>query len=143
MPKPVPLGARGEAEERVTFEHTLTKHHPELPPVLSTPEMIRIMEKACFYALMTYHEPGEINVGTAIHVEHRSACGVGALVMAEAQLESIEGRFHIMRVRAWAEGPRAAEGDGATEKASRTLIGTGTVHRAFVNLDKVMEKVKK
>src|SRR5258708_29871237 len=42
--KPVPIGARGEAEETVEFKHTLTSHHPELPPVYSTPDMIRLME---------------------------------------------------------------------------------------------------
>lgn len=126
MPKPVPLGARGEAEERVTFDLTLTKHHDELPPVLSTPEMIRIMETACFFALMPYHEPGEINVGTAIHVEHRAACGIGALVKATAELEAIDGRFYVMRVRAAAGGQE---------------IGSGTVHRAFIPLAKVMERL--
>ncbi len=128
MPKPVPPGARGEAEERVTFELTLTKHHPQLPPVLSTPEMIRIMETACFHALMPYHEQGEINVGTAIHVEHRAACGIGALVKATAELESVDGRFYVMRVRALAD---------------RQEIGSGTVHRAFISLARVMEKVAK
>ncbi len=128
MPKPVPPGARGEAEERVTFELTLTKHHPQLPPVLSTPEMIRIMETACFHALMPYHEQGEINVGTAIHVEHRAACGIGALVKATAELESVDGRFYVMRVRALAD---------------RQEIGSGTVHRAFISLARVMETVAK
>jgi predicted thioesterase len=128
MAKPVPLGARGEAEERVTFETTLAKHHAQLPPVLSTPEMIRIMETACFHALMPYHDEGEINVGTAIHVEHRAACGIGALVKATAELESVDGRFYVMRVRAWADG---------------VSIGAGTVHRAFVNLAKVMGKIGK
>ena len=128
MARPVPLGARGEAEERVTFESTLTRHHEQLPPVLSTPEMIRIMETACFYALMPYHDEGEINVGTAIHVEHRAACGIGALVKATAELESVDGRFYVMRVKASADGQ---------------VIGAGTVHRAFVNLARVKEKVGK
>jgi len=44
--KPVPVGARGEAEEVVEFEQTLAAHHPQLPPVYSTPDMIRLMETA-------------------------------------------------------------------------------------------------
>ncbi len=128
MPKPVPPGARGEAEERVTFDLTLTKHHAQLPPVLSTPEMIRIIETACFHALLPYHEEGEINVGTAIHVEHRAACGIGALVKATAELQSVDGRFYVMKVEAWADGH---------------LIGAGTVHRAFVSLARVAQKLAK
>ena len=67
--KPVPTGVRGETEETVEFQHTLTWHHPELPPVYSTPDMIRLMEVAAFHALQPYCEGDEISVGTAIHIE--------------------------------------------------------------------------
>jgi predicted thioesterase len=72
MSKPVPIGAHGEAEETVEFKHTLTAHHSSLPPVYSTPDMIRLMETAAFHALQAYCEGDEISVGTSIHVEHRS-----------------------------------------------------------------------
>ena len=55
MAKVVPIGARGEAEETVAFEHTLTAHHASLPTVYSTPDMIRLMETAgvsCAAALL-------------------------------------------------------------------------------------------
>ena len=51
MPKPIPLGVRGMAEETVEFAHTLTARHPELPPVYSTPDMIRLKDTAAFHAL--------------------------------------------------------------------------------------------
>jgi len=73
MAKTMPIGARGTAEETVEFKHTLTAHHPELPPVYSTPDMIRLMETAAFLALQPYCEGDEITVGTAIHVE--TSCG--------------------------------------------------------------------
>ena len=127
MPKQVPIGARGEAREVVEFKHTLTAHHPTLPPVYSTPDMIRLMETAGFHALHEYSENGEISVGTAINVEHRAATGVGSNVVAEAVVEKIEGRFYILRVIAR---------DDVQE------IGRGTVTRAFVNVGKFMEKQK-
>src|ERR1035438_2927447 len=71
--KPVPIGACGEAEETVEFKHTLSSHHPELPPVYSTPDMVRLMETAAFRALQPYCEGDEITVGTAINIEHRAA----------------------------------------------------------------------
>ena len=80
MAKEIPIGARGEAEETVEFKHTLTSHHPELPPVYSTPDMIRLMETAAFHALQPYCEGDEITVGTSIHVEHRAASGIGARI---------------------------------------------------------------
>src|SRR5205823_10876438 len=115
MSKPVPIGARGEAEETVEFRHTLTAHHSELPPVYSTPDMIRLMETAAFHALHPYCDGDEITVGTAINIQHRSASGVGAHIQAEAVLEYFDGRFYMLRVT-----PR----DDVQE------IGRGTVGRA-------------
>ncbi len=127
MAKDVPLGASGQAEETVEVQHTLTSHHPELPPVYSTPDMIRLMETAAFRALQPYCESGEITVGTSIHIEHRGASGVGARIQAEAILESFDGRFYTLRVTAV---------DGVQE------IGRGTVGRAVVSVRRFVEKMK-
>ena len=123
----VPLGVRGEAEETVAFEHTLTAHHPELPPVYSTPDMIRLMETAAFRALQPYCEADEITVGTSINVQHRAASGIGARITAEAVLESFDGRFYTLRV---------------TARDETQAIGGGTVGRAVVSVGKFLEKMK-
>lgn len=127
MAKEIPLGARGEAAETVAFEHTLTSHHAELPPVYSTPDMIRLMETAAFHALQPYCEGDEITVGTTINVEHRAASGVGARIKAEAVLESFDGRFYTLRV---------------TARDDVQEIGRGTVGRAVVSVGKFLEKMK-
>src|SRR2546427_1708610 len=105
MAKETPIGARGEAEETVEFKHTLTAHHPELPPVYSTPDMIRLMETAAFHALQPFCEGDEITVGTAINIEHRAASGIGARVQAEAVLEWFDGKFYMLRVTARDDNP--------------------------------------
>ena len=127
MAKAMPIGALGTAEETIEFKHTLSAHHPELPPVYSTPDMIRLMETAAFHALHAYCEGDEITVGTAIHVEHRAASGIGAKIRAEAVLESFDGKFYAVRVTAW---------DDVQE------IGRGTVGRAVVSVGKFLEKMK-
>lgn len=127
MARDIPLGTRGEASETVEFKHTLTSHHPELPPVYSTPDMIRLMETAAFHALQPYCEGDEITVGTSINIDHRAASGIGARVKAEAVLESFDGRFYILRVTAR---------DDAQE------IGRGTVTRAVVAVGRFVEKMK-
>jgi fluoroacetyl-CoA thioesterase len=127
MAKQIPLGARGEARETVEFKHTLTSHDARLPPVYSTPDMIRLMETAGFHALQPYCEGDEISVGTAINIEHRAASGIGARILAEALLESFDGRFYTLRVTAR---------DGVQE------IGRGTVGRAIVSIGKFVEKMK-
>jgi len=125
--KEIPIGARGEAQETVAFEHTLTAHHPELPPVYSTPDMIRLMETAAFRALQPYCEGDEITVGTSINIQHRAASGIGARITAEAVLESFDGRFYTLRV---------------TARDDRQEIGRGTVGRSVVSVGGFVEKMK-
>jgi predicted thioesterase len=128
MAREIPIGAKATAEETVEFKHTLTAHYPELPPVYSTPDMIRLMETAAFLALQPYCEQGEITVGTKIQVEHRAASGIGAKIRAEALLESFDGRFYTVRVHAWDEVEE---------------IGRGTIGRAVVMVTKFLEKMNK
>ena len=127
MAKAIPIGARGEAAETVEFKHTLTAHHPELPPVYSTPDMIRLMETAAFHALQPYCEGDEITVGTSINIQHRAASGIGAPTRAESVLESFDGRFYTLRV---------------TARDNKQEIGRGTVGRAVVSISKFQEKMK-
>ena len=131
MSKPVPAGARAEVEMTVELKHTLAGIHASFPPVLSTPQMIQLMEEACFWALHPYQEGDEITVGTHINVSHKAATGMGAKVKAEAVMESFDGRFYTMRAAAWVEK------DGAV-----TTIGSGTIGRAFVSVGKFVEKMK-
>src|SRR4029077_2828248 len=128
MAKAIPVGVRAEAEETVEFKHTLTAHHPELPPVYSTPDMIRLMETAAFHALQPYCEGDEITVGTSINVEHRAASGIGARVRTEAVLESFDGRFYRVRV---------------TARDEVQEIGRGNVTRAVVSVEKFVGRVKR
>ena len=127
MAKPIPMGARGEAHETVEFKHTLTAHHDMLPPVYSTPDMIRLMETAAFHALQPYCDDGELTVGTHINIEHRAASGIGAEIIAEAVVESFDGRFYTLRVSAR---------EGAKE------VGRGSVGRAVIKVKPFMEKLQ-
>lgn len=127
MTQPIPIGARGEAKETVELKHTLTSHHPELPPVYSTPDMIRLMETAAFHALHSYCEGDEITVGTAINIEHRAASGIGAHIQAEAVLASFDGRFYTLRV---------------TARDDVQEIGRGTVGRTVVSVGRFVDKMK-
>jgi fluoroacetyl-CoA thioesterase len=127
MAKTMPIGARGEVEQIVELKHTLAGHNPNLPPIYSTPDMIRLMEIAAFRALQPYCEGDEIAVGMAINIEHLAASGIGAQVRAEGVLESFDGRFYILRV---------------TAHDNQREIGRGTVGRAVVSVGKFLEKLK-
>lgn len=125
MPQPVPIGTRAEVKRTVEFKNTLTAHHPNLPPVLTTPDMIGWMEFACYNATEPFCEGDETTVGTSIHVRHLAPTGIGSEVTADAVLEKIEGRFHIFKV---------------TARDEQKVIGDGHVHRAFVSFAKFVEK---
>jgi fluoroacetyl-CoA thioesterase len=127
MAKQIPIGTRGEAQETVEFKHTLTAHHAELPPVYSTPDMIRLMETAGFHALQPYCEGDEISVGTSINIEHRAASSIGAHIKAEAVLESFDGRFYVLRV---------------TARDDVREIGRGTIGRAVVSIGQFVKKAQ-
>lgn len=126
MAREIPLGTRAEVTAMVEHRHTLAAHNPEMPPVLSTPWMIGWMELACYEAQQPFCDEGETTVGTAIHVDHRAPTGVGERVIAEAVLEKVEGRFFIYRVNA---------------RTGQQPIGSGTVHRAVVNVKNFMAKM--
>jgi len=100
---------------------------PELPPVYSTPDMIRLMETAAFHALQPYCEGDEITVGTSINIQHRAASGIGAHIRAEAALESFDGRFFTLRV---------------TARDDVQEIGQGTVGRAVVSVGRFLKKAQ-
>ena len=125
MAEQVLVGAKGSAEERVQYEHTLTAHNHQLPPILTTAEMIRLMGSAAYYALQPFCEPGEISVSTGVQVEHSVAVGINAVVRASAEVESVEGDLCTIRVTA-SEGGRE--------------IGSGTVTRIIVKVDDYLTK---
>jgi predicted thioesterase len=125
MAKPVPIGVRGVCEERVKFENTLTSHNHNLPPVYSTPDMIRLMEIAGSRALQPFCEKEEISVGTGVNIEHRAPAGLNAVIKAEAVLEAVEGKFFVFRVVA---------------KVDNVEIGRGTLRRAIVSVPKFLER---
>ena len=125
MSRPVPQGASHRLEKTVEHENTLSNHHEEFPPVLSTPWMIAWMETACYFALQPYAESDEMTVGTAVNVTHLAPAFVGQTVTGEAWLERQEGRFYVMRVSA---------------RCGETLLGEGTVNRAFISISRFMAR---
>ena len=125
MAKQVVVGAKGSAEERVQYDHTLTAHNHQLPPIFTTAEMVRLMNSAGSYALQPFCEAGEISIGTAVQVEHHAGVGINAVVRATAEVESVEGDICKIRVTA---------NEGGRE------IGSGTVTRTIVKVDDYLKK---
>lgn len=126
--RPVPVGAKGSFTLVVTPAHLASNFKDAmLPPVLSTPVMIMIMENAALNALKPYLEPGESAVGTRIDVRHVAATPVGKRVTGEAEVTAVAGRRIDFAVRAVDE---------------QEEIGAGTHERALVSLARIAERLK-
>lgn len=117
IPPGIQPGLEATVEKTVPREWTLAHFRAHLPPVLSTPAMIGMMEVAASNAIEPHLPPGSISVGTRIEVDHLKAVREGTTVRAWARLEKIEGRFLAFEVEA---------------RAGEVVIGRGRVFRAIV-----------
>jgi fluoroacetyl-CoA thioesterase len=126
--RPVPIGTKGSFSLVVQPAHLASNFKDAmLPPVLSTPVMILIMENAALNALKIYLEPGESAVGTRIDIRHVAATPVGQRVTGEAEVMKVDGRLIEFAVRA---------------RDEKEEIGRGTHERALVTLARIAERLK-
>jgi fluoroacetyl-CoA thioesterase len=97
----IPIGAKGSFEAVVRREDLAsTFKDASLPPVLSTPVMIKFMENAALRAIAPYLDAGETAVGTEVSVRHIAATPVGHKVRAEAEVTAVDGTRVSFSVRA-------------------------------------------
>ena len=127
MAREIPLGARGEAEETVEFQHTLTSHHPAAAARLFHARHDSADGDRRFSRAPAVLRRRRDHGRHSINIEHRAASGIGARIKAEAVLESFDGRFYTLRV---------------TARDDTQEIGRGTVGRAVVSVGKFLEKMK-
>jgi predicted thioesterase len=123
--KTIEPGTKGTFSLVVAPEHLANRFKDAmLPPVLSTPVMIMIMENAALNAMKPYFEGGETAVGSRVDVRHLAATPVGRLVTGEAEVTRVDGRRVEFAIRAR---------DGEEE------IGIGTHERVVIDLAKFNE----
>jgi fluoroacetyl-CoA thioesterase len=115
------LGLEGAIERVVPHEWTIAAYHPGLPPVLSTPAMIGMMEIAAAESVLPELPPGAVTVGTRIEVDHLKAVSEGATVRATSRLVKRQGRFLVFEVEA---------------RSGEHILGRGRVFRAIVEPQK-------
>lgn len=98
-------------------------------PVLSTPSMIALMERAAYKLLQRELPEDMTSVGTKLDVFHVAPSPVGAALRAEASVSAIspDGRSVEFTVSAWDDAE---------------LIGRGTHRRAIVDCGRFLAKCK-
>ncbi|HUP02711.1 MAG TPA: thioesterase family protein, partial [Bryobacteraceae bacterium] len=95
--------------------------------VLSTPQMILYMERACRECVLPMLEPGYDTLGTHVDVRHVAAAPMGSCVTFTAAILGVEERRVRFRVEARDEAG---------------TVGEGTHERAIINVARFTEKMQ-
>ena len=95
-------------------------------PVLATPRIVLLAERATVQAVEGAIPADHTTVGYRIQLDHLAPVAVGEEVIAEATLESIAGRRLTFRV---------------SVKHRADLVAAGRVTRAVVNRERFLAKV--
>jgi predicted thioesterase len=101
---------------------------PEGPRVLSTPQMILVMERTCRNLILPMLDAGQDTVGTHVNVAHRAAALMGSAVTFTAELLAVNNRRAEFRVEA---------------RLGEKIVGDGTHQRAVINIREFGEKAAK
>ncbi len=82
-----------------------------LPPVLSTPRMISLMEQTAHAIVLPHLAEGQTSVGTAVNIRHLGATPVGVRVIFRAELLEVDDRRLRFKVEAWDPLEKIGEGE--------------------------------
>jgi fluoroacetyl-CoA thioesterase len=78
--------------------------------VLSTPDMIRLVEQTAIEAVVSYLSPGQATVGTRVDIAHLAATPVGMKVTITVELTEVDRRRLSFRVSVRDELDEAGKG---------------------------------
>lgn len=110
----------------VTDADTAVAHGSGDVPVLATPRVVALAERATCAAVADHLTDDLTTVGTRVELDHVAPTPVGATVTVDAVLEGIDGRRLTFGVRV-----RDAE----------RAVATGTVHRVLVTRERFLRTV--
>ena len=120
-------GLVAKIETTVTEADTADRWGSGLVPVLGTPTLVWLMERAAVQALAGHLPAGHTSVGGRIDVRHLAPTPVGLQVRVRAELLQVEGRRLVFHVEAWDEAEQ---------------IGKATHERFVVDEEKFVAKAE-
>lgn len=95
---PLDAGLSGSVAHVVRESDTALAQGTGSVPVISTPEIVRLAERAAVAAVEGHVPEGHTTVGYRVQLDHLAPVPVGESLTAEAVLETIEGRRLTFRV---------------------------------------------
>lgn len=121
------IGTTGEFRFVVGPEHVISFAGDDMPPVLSTPSLIALIERTARESLQPYLEPDERSVGTEIELRHFAPTPQGAAVTITTRVIRVEGREIVFQVEA---------------RDAQELIARGAHKRAVIRVDAFARRVQ-
>ena len=114
------IGTVGELQFVVEQQHCIDFATDGMPAVLSTPNLIGLLERTARQAIAPFLEADERSVGTEIELRHLAPSPLGARVAIAVRVIRTEGRQVTFQVEARDEHELIARG-----VHTRAVIGTG------------------
>lgn len=109
---PIQPGIKGELTHKVQESDTARFSGGEsLPPVFSTPLMIRLLERTSHETILPCLAPGQSSVGTVVNVRHLAPTPIGSTIRTRAEVLEVKGSLVRFKVEAWDEQEKIAEGE--------------------------------
>lgn len=94
------IGTRGETTFRVAESHCIEFATDGMPAVLSTPQLIGILERTARQTLAAFLDAEERSVGVALDLRHLAPAALGAQVTATARVIGVNGRLVDFQIEA-------------------------------------------
>jgi fluoroacetyl-CoA thioesterase len=107
---PPKIGTTGELQFVVEQKHVIDFATDGMPAVLSTPNLIGLLERTARKALEPFLEPDERSVGVEIELRHLAPTPLGAQVTCIARVYHVEGRKVDFQIEAREQSQLIARG---------------------------------
>ncbi|MEW6157396.1 MAG: thioesterase family protein [Verrucomicrobiota bacterium] len=120
------IGTTGELEIMVESKHAIDFASGGMPAVLSTPNLVGLLERTAREALQPFLDAGERTVGTEIELRHLAPTPVGQKVVCIARVIQVEGAQVTFQIEA---------------RDEQEIIARGVHKRAVIRVDSFARKV--
>ena len=106
----IDVGRTYRSQTRVEEWMTAEKAGNRGVDVLSTPQLLQLVEDAAMQCLAPLMEPNEISLGTHVDIAHLSATPVGLIVRTEVEIIKVDGRRVEFAFSTFDEREKVADG---------------------------------
>jgi fluoroacetyl-CoA thioesterase len=108
--QPLAVGLKYSRSVKVTDDMTPSHLRNDPIRVLSTPDMIRLIEQTAIEATQPHLKPGQATVGTRVDIAHLAATPVGMTLTITVELTEVDRRRLGFRVEVRDELDEAGKG---------------------------------